>query len=86
MLNKEINYRNPLSVWVMKTKIFCPRFWSGHGARGRRENGASGADGLKYHVEDKKVLHVSLHDAVSKVDVWYHELFKILLIILTCGG
>lgn len=30
---------------------------------------------LNMMIREKSVLHVSLQDAVSKVDVWYHELF-----------
>ena len=78
MLKKEIIYRNPLTSLGYENEDILAD--GGFGAvmahAGVGKTALLVQMGLNTMLRDKKVLHVSLHDAVSKVDVWYHELFQ----------
>src|SRR4030065_1183381 len=78
MLKKEITYRNPLMNLGYDNEDILPD--GGFGAVMAHAGGGKTAllvpMALNTMLREKNVLHVSLHDAVSKVDVWYHELFQ----------
>ena len=78
MLKKEIIYRNPLinlgyaDEDILKSGGFGAVL--AHAGVGKTALLVQMA--LNTMMREQSVLHVSLHDAVSKVDVWYHELFQ----------
>ena len=78
MLKKEIIYRNPLINLGYENEDILPN--GGFGAviahAGVGKTALLVQMALNTMIREKTVLHVSLHDAVSKVDVWYHELFQ----------
>jgi hypothetical protein len=78
MLKKEIIYRNPLiNLGYADEDIL-----SNGGLGAVLSHAGVGKTALLVQValnammREQSVLHVSLHEAVSKVDVWYHELFQ----------
>ena len=77
MLKKEIIYRNPLINLGYADEDILPNGGLGavlaHAGVGKTALLVQVA--LNTMIREQSVLHVSLHDAVSKVDVWYHELF-----------
>jgi len=78
MLKKEINYRNPLVGLGYESEDILPD--GGFGAvmahAGVGKTALLVQMALNTMLREKNILHVSLHDAVGKVDVWYHELFQ----------
>ncbi|HDQ05030.1 MAG TPA: cytoplasmic protein [Deltaproteobacteria bacterium] len=78
MLKKEITYRNPLMSLGYEKEDILPD--GGFGAvmahAGVGKTALLVQMALNAMLRDESVLHVSLHDAVSKVDVWYKELFQ----------
>jgi len=78
MLKKEINYRNPLLSLGYESEDILPD--GGFGAvmahAGVGKTALLVQMALNTMLREKNILHVSLHDAVGKVDVWYHELFQ----------
>lgn len=78
MFKKEINYRNPLVGLGYETEDILPD--GGFGAvmahAGVGKTALLVQMALNTMLREKNILHVSLHDAVGKVDVWYHELFQ----------
>src|SRR4030043_483818 len=78
MLKKEITYRNPLMNLGYDNEDILPD--GGFGAvmahAGVGKTALLVQMALNTMLREKNVLHISLHDAVSKVDVWYHELFQ----------
>jgi hypothetical protein len=77
MLKKEIIYRNPLINLGYADEDILPNGGLGavlaHAGLGKTALLVQMA--LNTMMREQSVLHVSLHEAVSKVDVWYHELF-----------
>jgi hypothetical protein len=77
MLKKEIIYRNPLLNLGYEHEDILPNGGLGavlaHAGVGKTALLVQLA--LNMMIREESVLHVSLQDAVSKVDVWYHELF-----------
>ncbi|PKN69541.1 MAG: cytoplasmic protein [Deltaproteobacteria bacterium HGW-Deltaproteobacteria-12] len=77
MLKKEINYRNPLLNLGYEHEDILPNGGLGavlaHAGVGKTALLVQVA--LNMMIREESVLHVSLQDAVSKVDVWYQELF-----------
>ena len=77
MLKKEIIYRNPLLNLGYEHEDILPNGGLGavlaHAGVGKTALLVQMA--LNMMIREESVLHVSLQDAVSKVDVWYHELF-----------
>ena len=77
MLKKEIIYRNPLLNLGYEHEDILPN--GGLGAvlahAGVDKTALLVQVALNMMIREESVLHVSLQDAVSKVDVWYHELF-----------
>jgi hypothetical protein len=77
MLKKEIIYRNPLINLGYENEDILPN--GGFGAvlahAGVGKTALLVQVALNTMLREQPVLHVSLNDAVSKVDVWYHELF-----------
>ena len=77
MLKKEIIYRNPLINLGYADEDILPH--GGLGAvlayAGLGKTALLVQMALNTMMREQSVLHVSLHEAVSKVDVWYHELF-----------
>ena len=77
MLKKEIIYRNPLINLGYADEYILPH--GGFGAvlayAGLGKTALLVQMALNTMMREQSVLHVSLHEAVSKVDVWYHELF-----------
>ena len=77
MLKKEVVYRNPLVNLGYEHEDILPK--GGLGAvlayAGVGKTALLVQVALNTMIREKSVLHVSLQDAVSKVDVWYHELF-----------
>jgi hypothetical protein len=78
MLKKEIIYRNPLINLGYADEDILPNGGLGavmaHAGVGKTALLVQMA--LNTMMREQSVLHVSLHEAVSKVDVWYHELFQ----------
>ena len=78
MLKKEIIYRNPLINLGYDDEDILPN--GGFGAvlahAGLGKTALLVQMALNTMMREQSVLHVSLHEAVSKVDVWYHELFQ----------
>lgn len=78
MLRKEIRYRNPLIKLGYEDEDILPNGGLGavvaHAGVGKTALLVQMA--LNLMIREESVLHVSLQDAVSKVDVWYHELFN----------
>lgn len=78
MLKKEIIYRNPLINLGYADEDILPNGGLGavlsHAGVGKTALLVQVA--LNAMMREQSVLHVSLHEAVSKVDVWYHELFQ----------
>ena len=78
MLKKEIIYRNPLINIGYENEDILPD--GGFGAviapAGVGKTALLVQMALNTMIRGKNVLHISLHDAVSKVDVWYQELFQ----------
>lgn len=78
MIRKEMISRNPLSkLGYTKDDILTN---GGFGAvlahAGLGKTALMVQVALNTMLREKPVLHVSLSDAVSKVDVWYHEIFN----------
>jgi hypothetical protein len=77
MLKKEIIYRNPLVNLGYEHEDILPNGGLGavlaHAGVGKTALLVQVA--LNMMIREESVLHVSLQDAVSKVDLWYHELF-----------
>jgi hypothetical protein len=77
MLKKEIIYRNPLLNLGYEHEDILPN--GGLGAvlayAGVGKTALLVQVALNMMIREESVLHVSLQDAVSKVDLWYHELF-----------
>ena len=77
MLKKDIIYRNPLINLGYEHEDILPNGGLGavlaHAGVGKTALLVQVA--LNTMIREESVLHVSLHDAVSKVDVWYRELF-----------
>jgi hypothetical protein len=77
MLKKEIIYRNPLLNLGYEHEDILPNGGLGavlaHAGVGKTALLVQVA--LNMMIREESVLHVSLQDAVNKVDVWYHELF-----------
>lgn len=77
MLKKEIIYRNPLINLGYEHEDILPN--GGFGAvlahAGVGKTALLVQVALNTMIRDESVLHVSLQDAISKVDVWYRELF-----------
>jgi hypothetical protein len=77
MLKKEIIYRNPLLNLGYEHEDILPNGGLGavlaHAGVGKTALLVQVA--LNMMIREESVLHVSLQDAVSKVDVWYRELF-----------
>ena len=77
MIKKEINQRNPLLNLGFDNEYILPN--SGFGAvlahAGVGKTALLVQMALHAMMNEQPVLHVSLNDAVSKVDVWYRELF-----------
>jgi hypothetical protein len=78
MLKKEIKYRNPLVNLGYEHEDILPNGGLGavlaHAGVGKTALLVQVA--LNMMIREESVLHVSLQDAVSKVDLWYHELFN----------
>jgi len=78
MLKKEINYRNPLMSLGYESEDILPD--GGFGAvmahAGVGKTALLVQMAINTMLREKNVLHVSLHEAVGKVDVWYHEMFQ----------
>jgi hypothetical protein len=78
MLKKEIIYRNPLINLGYENEDILPN--GGFGAvlahAGVGKTALLVQVALNTMLREQPVLHVSLNDAVSKVDVWYQELFQ----------
>ena len=78
MLKKEIIYRNPLIGLGYESEDILPD--GGFGAvmahAGVGKTALLVQMALNTMLREKNVLHISLHEAVSKVDIWYHELFQ----------
>jgi len=78
MLRKEIIYRNPLMSLGYESEDILP----GGGFGAVMAHAGVGKTALLVQLSintmlrGKNILHVSLHDAVGKVDVWYRELFQ----------
>jgi len=77
MIRKEIIQRNPLLNLGYDNEYILPNGGLGavlaHAGVGKTALLVQMA--LHAMMNEQPVLHVSLNDAVSKVDVWYHELF-----------
>jgi hypothetical protein len=77
MLKKEIIYRNPLVNLGYEHEDILPNGGLGavlaHAGVGKTALLVQVA--LNMMIREESVLHVSLQEAVSKVDLWYHELF-----------
>jgi len=77
MIKKEINQRNPLLNLGFDNEYILPN--GGFGAvlahAGVGKTALLVQMALHAMMNEQPVLHVSLNDAVSKVDVWYRELF-----------
>lgn len=77
MLKKEIIYRNPLIKLGYEQEDILQN--GGLGAvmayAGVGKTALLVQVALNMMIREESVLHVSLHDAVSKVDIWYRELF-----------
>lgn len=77
MLKKEVIYRNPLINLGYADEDILPH--GGFGAvlahAGLGKTALLVQMALNTMMREQSVLHVSLHEAVSKVDVWYQELF-----------
>jgi hypothetical protein len=77
MLKKEIIYRNPLVNLGYEHEDILPNGGLGavfaHAGVGKTALLVQMA--LNMMIREESVLHVSLQDAVAKVDLWYHELF-----------
>ena len=77
MLKKEVVYRNPLVNLGYEHEDILQN--GGLGAvlayAGVGKTALLVQVALNTMIREKSVLHVSLQDAVSKVDIWYHELF-----------
>ena len=77
MLKKEIIYRNPLVNLGYEHEDILQNGGLGavlaHAGVGKTALLVQVA--LNMMIREESVLHVSLQDAVSKVDLWYHELF-----------
>jgi hypothetical protein len=77
MLKKEIIYRNPLLNLGYEHEDILPN--GGMGAvlahAGVGKTALLVQQALNMMIREESILHVSLQDAVSKVDLWYHELF-----------
>lgn len=77
MLKKEIIYRNPLLNLGYEDEDILPNGGLGavlaHAGVGKTALLVQVA--LNMMIREESVLHVSLQDAVGKVDVWYRELF-----------
>jgi hypothetical protein len=78
MLKKEMIYRNPLVNLGYEDEDILPKGGMGaviaHAGVGKTALLVQLA--INMMLREKSILHVSLQDAVSKVDVWYHELFQ----------
>ncbi|MBP7341780.1 MAG: AAA family ATPase [Syntrophaceae bacterium] len=78
MIKKEILERNPLLKLGFKNEYILPD--GGFGAvlahAGVGKTALLVQMALHAMMHEQPVLHVSLNDAVSKVDVWYRELFS----------
>jgi len=77
MLKKEIIYRNPLVKLGYEQEDILLNGGLGavmaHAGVGKTALLVQVA--LNMMIREESVLHVSLQDAVSKVDLWYHEMF-----------
>ncbi len=78
MLKKEVIYRNPLvNIGYDQEDILAN---GGFGAvlahAGVGKTALLVQLALNMMIREKSVLHVSLQDAVSNVDIWYRELFR----------
>ena len=77
MIKKEMIHRNPLANIGYKDDDVLPN--GGFGAvlahAGVGKTALLVQMALNTMLREKSVLHVSLNDAVSKVDVWYREIF-----------
>ncbi len=77
MIKKEMIYRNPLVNLGYDNEDILPV--GGFGAvlahAGVGKTALLVQQALNMMLRENSVLHVSLNDAVSKVDVWYQELF-----------
>ena len=77
MLKKEIIYLNPLVNLGYEHEDILPNGGLGavlaHAGVGKTALLVQVA--LNMMIREESVLHVSLQDAVNKVDIWYHELF-----------
>ena len=77
MIKKEMIYRNPLVNLGYENEDILPN--GGFGAvlahAGVGKTALLVQVALNTMLREQPVLHVSLNDAVSKVDVWYQELF-----------
>jgi len=77
MIKKEILYRNPLVSLGYENEDILPPGGFGavlaHAGVGKTAFLVQLA--LNMMMRENSILHVSLNDAVSKVDVWYQELF-----------
>jgi hypothetical protein len=77
MIKKEMVYRNPLIKLGYENEDILTNGGMGavlaHAGVGKTALLVQVA--LNAMLREQPVLHVSLHDAVSKVDVWYQELF-----------
>jgi hypothetical protein len=78
MIRKEITYRNPLVNLGYEHEDILPNGGLGavlaHAGVGKTALLVQVA--LNLMLREESVLHVSLQDAVSKVNVWYQELFN----------
>ncbi len=78
MLKKEIKYRNPLTNLGYEHEDILPN--GGFGAilahAGVGKTALLVQIALNTMIREESALHLSLQDAVSKVDVWYQELFQ----------
>jgi hypothetical protein len=77
MLKKEVVYRNPLVNLGYEHEDILPNGGLGSvlAYAGVGKTALLVQVALNMMIREKSVLHVSLQDAVSKVDVWYRELF-----------
>jgi len=77
MLKKEMIYRNPLVKLGYEQEDILPNGGLGavlaHAGVGKTALLVQVA--LNMMIREESVLHVSLHEAVGKVDIWYQELF-----------
>ncbi|MGD0168331.1 MAG: cytoplasmic protein [Smithella sp.] len=77
MIKKEMIYRNPLVNLGYENEDILPN--GGFGAvlayAGVGKTALLVQVALNAMLREQPILHVSLNDAVSKVDVWYQELF-----------